>query len=132
MSKLAHSNQESMDEIERKALEAEERGERDEPPEVKTLIAIVDRVKGNLLRNQPDGEWHDGVTATAFEINKSLVLNREALILAGLKSLTDAYGRDFAFANAGFTIGVVRAVIDGICPTRTPQACGSKRGKADA
>lgn len=34
MSKLAHSNQETMDEIERRAREREERGERDEPIEI--------------------------------------------------------------------------------------------------
>lgn len=40
--------------------------------------------------------------------------DREKMALAGLNSLKRRYPQDLAFANAGFTLGVVRAVVDGI------------------
>lgn len=118
MSKLAHSNQETMDQIERNAIEAEERGERTEPPpELTTVAAIIERIRRQLLEGQPDGEWYDGVTAACTRITDALYPNREELALAGVNSLTARYSRDLAFANAGFTFGVVRAVVDGILPS---------------
>jgi hypothetical protein len=122
MSKLAHSNQETMDEIERNALQAEERGERTEPPpEPTTVASMVERIRKELLEGHLDGEWYDGVTAACFRITEALYANREELVLTGVKSLVAQYPRDLAFANAGFTLGVARAVVDGVLPAIKPR-----------
>ena len=40
--------------------------------------------------------------------------DREAVCLRGLNALKHRYPNDLAFSNAGFTLGVVRAIVDGI------------------
>ena len=44
--------------------------------------------------------------------------DREAMALAGLNELKRRYPQDLAFANSGFTLGVVRAVLDGAIGSR--------------
>lgn len=65
MSKLAHSNQETMDAIERSARTSEERGERDEPEhtiafprEGQRLVARIKRSSKYYGQTEP-GAWFD-------------------------------------------------------------------------
>ena len=44
--------------------------------------------------------------------------DREKMVLAGLNALKNCYPRDLVFANVGFTLGVVRTVVDGIRAAR--------------
>lgn len=102
---------------EKRPLEADERGERTEPPEHQTIVAIVERAQARLLKDQPDGEWRDGVTATCWLIFEALAMNRGALCRTGFNALKEAYPQDLAFANSGFAIGTARAIVDGVLPS---------------
>jgi hypothetical protein len=41
-----------------------------------------------------------------------IAADREAAVIRGINALTARYPHDLAFANAGFTLGVVRTIVD--------------------
>jgi len=53
MSKLAHSNQEIMDQIEREAIAADDRGERTDPPDMRQEAIVTERDYMSLCVTSP-------------------------------------------------------------------------------
>lgn len=95
MSKLAHSNQETMDQIERQASEDLERGAPDEPPEQqnaasgKTTEIVFERSKESSgypdplildLNDLSDRELASYIAASGFEYDGMGPTLREALV----------------------------------------------------
>jgi hypothetical protein len=70
---------------------------------IETHLALDEGSPGFLLNH-----------ADFQRIVRALRPDRERMVLAGLNGVKVRYAQDLAFANAGFTLGVVRAIVNGI------------------
>ena len=70
------------------------------------MVRLLQSLGGN-------GDSPGAIQLQALELAERL-RDREKLMIQGLNALKAAYPGDVALANAGFALGVVRAIIGGI------------------
>jgi len=95
MSKLAHSNQETMDQIEAQAIADEEAGKPQDPPErgghaMTDTDALIEKVAREIEKahgNASPDNWNDEARAAAVAVLKEIRGPSHAQLVAGAQSL---------------------------------------------